>query len=74
MRRRLIAVLSMVALALGIAIAGPANVAAAASGCSFYKGGTMVQVKCSGGSGHYQAIAVCKKAYWNPLAPETKVS
>jgi hypothetical protein len=42
--------------------AGPA--AAAPTGCWAGGGGTYSTANCSGGTGYYQAYAVCKQTYW----------
>lgn len=59
--------LSGILLALALALAGvgvAATPAQAAVNCSLYKGGVMVEARCTGGTGRYQAVAQCKKRDW----------
>lgn len=54
-------ILATMAAFLGVGL-GSAD--AAPNGCSKYGGGTYSIAKCTGGTGSYQAYAVCKQPQW----------
>ncbi|WP_284986802.1 hypothetical protein [Arthrobacter sp. fls2-241-R2A-172] len=64
MKHKLASTAAAIATATALTFAGVASAAAAPTGCSTGGGGTYSTAKCTGGTGYYQAYAVCKQTYW----------